>query len=118
MAKLHWIIDKRKTKARTENKSLHELMRSNLGAPRNALEGQISDDKWEVEAAEFGKNVEAMGTMIEAFGIEVDIAEFPRLRAQLEYEPDQDRGAPRARTDTIEVEDEKEHRIEEKGGST
>ena len=42
-----------------------------------------------MEAAELGRNIEAMGKMIEAFEIEVDIAEFLlRLRAQLDYEPD------------------------------
>ena len=107
-----------KTKARTENRSLHELMQSNLGALKNAMEGRISDDKWEGEAGEFGRNSEALREMIDAFGIEVDIAEFPRLRAQLEYEPDQGRETPGQRANSIGDETEEKQIIEEEEGST
>jgi hypothetical protein len=90
ITKLQWTFDKRKTKPGTKNMSLQELMRNILGALKNAMEGRIIEDKWDVEATEFGRDMEAMGRMIEACVIEVDIADFPRFRAQLEHEPGQE----------------------------
>ena len=62
--------------------------------------------------------MEAMGTMIEAFRIEVDIADFPRLRAQLAYGPGQEIGALGTQAETTEDENEGEQTIEEEQRST
>jgi hypothetical protein len=83
-----------------------------------SLEGRIDDDKWDVEAAEFGRNMKAMGKMIEAFGFEADIADFPRLRAQLAYGPGQEIGALGTQAETTEDENEGEQTIEEEQRST
>ena len=57
--------------------------------------------------------MEATGKMLEALGTEVDIADFPRLHTQLEYEPGQERGAMETQAQTTEDDNEEEQRSEE-----
>ncbi len=71
-----------------------------------------------MEAAEFGKNMNAMGEMIETFGIEVGIADFPRLRTQREYEPDQESATLGTHLEKTKDKNEGDQRIGEEEWST
>jgi hypothetical protein len=89
MTWIQWIWDKRKTKAGTEVRSMQESLQETLGRLKGAIKGKIKDNIWQEASREFTRQLEALGMMAEALGLQVDVHDYPRLCNQVDYAPRQ-----------------------------
>jgi hypothetical protein len=60
-----------------------------LGKLREAMEGKIEDNIWLQASREFTRQLEALGRIMEALDLPVDLQDYPRLRNQVDYKPRQ-----------------------------
>ena len=54
---------------------------------KDALEGRIAEDGWRRASKTLGKQREELARMVEAFDLDVDIRNFPRIYQQIDHQP-------------------------------
>jgi hypothetical protein len=85
--RIQWIWDKRKTKAGTEARTVQEGLHETLGNLREAMEEKIKDNVWLEATREFNRQLEAIGMMMDALDLKVDMQDYLRLSNEVDYEP-------------------------------
>ncbi len=76
---MEWAWDKRKTKARTPERGLHEILQLIIAVLRAVPNGKIAEDDWLVVGRRFETCIRTLWEHLDEVNMEVDIQDYPRV---------------------------------------